>query len=110
MWIIPSTNPEGRAFITVLIVFLIIAVLIFGLRVYSRRLNKAPLDASDYFCSVNLVSIVKLATNSHFLVNVLKVFDVGIVVMVWGCKAPHTRNNSHLALADKIRSILAWLG
>ncbi len=56
MWSIPQSNPEGRAFITIVIVFLFLALLALALRVYSRRLNEATLDASDYFCTAALVS------------------------------------------------------
>ncbi|KAL8820699.1 MAG: hypothetical protein Q9223_001122, partial [Gallowayella weberi] len=50
MWSISASNPEGRAFVTLQIVFLVIAFFATCLRVYSRRLNKAAFDASDYFC------------------------------------------------------------
>jgi len=56
MWSIPATNPEGRAFMTILIIFMVIAVLTFALRIYSRRLHKNVLDASDYACLSALVS------------------------------------------------------
>jgi uncharacterized membrane protein YhaH (DUF805 family) len=57
MWSISENNPEGRAFITVIIVFVVLAVLAFGLRVYSRRLHGAVLDASDYACLLGLVGV-----------------------------------------------------
>ena len=62
MWSIPPENPEGRAFIAVLIVFLVIAYLACGLRVYSRRLGKSALDASDYMCFLAVVSTYNSAT------------------------------------------------
>lgn len=66
-WTIPLSNPEGRAFITVLIVFAVIAVGAFGLRIYSRRLKKASLDASDYTCLLGLVSVYEPANVSGIL-------------------------------------------
>ena len=59
MWSIGASNPEGRAFMTVIIVFYSLAVLAYGLRVYSRRLNRAALDASDQACFLGLVSYVR---------------------------------------------------
>ena len=56
MWVIPKSNPDGRAFIAVLIVFLFLAFSMFALRLVSRRLKKAILDASDYICCLGLVS------------------------------------------------------
>ncbi len=41
---------------TILIIFMVIAVLTFALRIYSRRLHKNVLDASDYACLSALVS------------------------------------------------------
>lgn len=55
MWSIGASNPEGRAFMTIIIVFYSFAVLAYGLRVYSRRLNRAALDASDQACFLGLV-------------------------------------------------------
>ena len=55
MWLIPSANPEGKAFIAIIITFLFIAILACGIRVYSRRLNRNALDASDCMCFIALV-------------------------------------------------------
>ena len=57
MWVIPNSNPEGQAFIAVLIIFLVFAFIAFCLRLYSRRLKKAALDASDWFCFLSLVTV-----------------------------------------------------
>jgi hypothetical protein len=57
MWSISENNPEGQAFITVIIIFVVLAVLAFGLRAYSRRLHGAVLDASDYACLLGLVGV-----------------------------------------------------
>jgi len=43
-----------------LIVFLLLAFLIFGMRLVSRRLKKASLDASDFLCLVGLVCLNSL--------------------------------------------------
>lgn len=42
---------------TVIIVFAVVAVLAFCLRVYSRRLNRVAFDASDYTCLLGLVGV-----------------------------------------------------
>lgn len=107
MWSIPPSNPEGRAFITVIIVFLLLAVLTFALRIYSRRLNKTALDASDYFCTAALVRFIILRLTSNHFTNIPEILDIGLVVVVWGGKIPQIRD---LALLDNLLSILAWLG
>ena len=56
MWSIPSDNPEGRAFIAILIAFVVIAILACGLRVSSRRLSRNTLEASDFLCFLAVVS------------------------------------------------------
>lgn len=56
MWSIPASNPDGRAFMTVLIVFSVLAVAVFCLRLHSRRIDKHSFDASDYACFCGLVS------------------------------------------------------
>ncbi len=40
-----------------LIVFLLLAFFIFSMRLVSRRLKKATLDASDFLCFVGLVCL-----------------------------------------------------
>lgn len=60
MWSIPNDNPEGRAFFVVTIVFIVISMFVFGLRIYSRRLHKSSFDASDYSCLLGVVSCQKL--------------------------------------------------
>ena len=62
MWSIPAGNPEGRAFITVLVAFLVLAVSFFGLRIYARRLQRLALDASDSTCLLGVVRFIQ-ATN-----------------------------------------------
>lgn len=57
MWVIAKSNSEGRAFMALLIAFLILAFLMFGMRLNSRRLKKASLDASDFLCFVGLVCL-----------------------------------------------------
>jgi hypothetical protein len=57
MWSICENNTEDRAFITVIIVFVVFAVLAFGLRAYSRRLHGAILDASGYAYLLGLVRV-----------------------------------------------------
>jgi hypothetical protein len=57
MWSISKNNPEGRAFITVIIASVVLAVLAFGLRVYSRRLHGAVLDASEYTYLLGFVGV-----------------------------------------------------
>ena len=47
----------GRAFIAVHIVLFFLAAVVVVLRVLSRRLKKADLDASDYFCFIALVGL-----------------------------------------------------
>ena len=84
MWSIPATNPEGRAFITVLVIFVVIAVLTFGLRIYSRRLHKNILYASDYTCLSVLVSSNRIYVYLELRLIVIKVLDVGLVVIIWG--------------------------
>ena len=64
MWSIPASNPEGRAFIAVLIAFLVLALSFFGLRIYARRLQRLALDASDYTCLLGVVRLI-LAKNSY---------------------------------------------
>ena len=54
-WSITSADPEGQAFATVLVVFAVVAIVAFGLRMLSRRIQKASLDASDYACLLGLV-------------------------------------------------------
>lgn len=56
MWSISSDNREAKAFIIIIITFLVIAVVTYGLRVYARYLSKIALDASDYMCFLALVS------------------------------------------------------
>lgn len=55
MWVIPRENFEGRAFIALIITFLVIATLFFALRLWARRIVKRRLDASDYVCFCGLV-------------------------------------------------------
>lgn len=62
MWLTPASNPEGRACIAVLVAFLVLAVSLFGLRIYARRLQRLALDASDYTCLLGVVRLI-LATN-----------------------------------------------
>lgn len=69
MWEISADNPDGRAFAAVLIVFLAVAAVFCLLRVYSRRLHRNALDASDYMCFCAL-----------FL-------DIGLTVILWGAFA-----------------------
>ena len=59
MWVIPASNPTGRACIVVIIVFAVLAVLAFGLRVCSLRLQRVALGASEYICFLGLVSADK---------------------------------------------------
>ena len=56
MWSIPASNPEGRAFMALLVAFAVLAVAAFCLRLYSRRIHKNSFDASDYACFCGLVS------------------------------------------------------
>ena len=56
MWSIPADNPEGRAFMALLICFSALAVAVFCLRLYSRKIHKSSFDASDYACFCGLVS------------------------------------------------------
>ncbi len=62
MWLIPANDPEGRAFVAILVAFLVLAVSFFGLRIYARRLQSHALDASDYTCFLSVVRLI-LATN-----------------------------------------------
>lgn len=64
MWFIPKENPEGRAFMTVIIIFLVLAAFFSSLRIWARRICKASLDTSDYTCFLGLVSIPM-----HFRIN-----------------------------------------
>ena len=61
-----------------------IAVLTFGLRIYSRRLHKNILDASDYTCLSGLVSSNEIYVYLEQRLTVIKVLDVGLVVTIWG--------------------------
>ena len=54
---IPDENPEGRAFISVILVFFFISLIAFALRFYSRRLHRNALDASDYACLLGEVRV-----------------------------------------------------
>ena len=56
MWSIPASNPEGRAFMALLLCFYVLAVIVFCLRLFSRKIHKNPFDASDYACFCGLVS------------------------------------------------------
>ncbi|KAL8756899.1 MAG: hypothetical protein Q9184_004349 [Pyrenodesmia sp. 2 TL-2023] len=69
MWDIPADNPDGRAFAAVLVVFLAVAAMFCLLRIYSRRLHRNALDASDYMCFCALF------------------FDIGLTVILWGAFA-----------------------
>ncbi|KAL8969891.1 MAG: hypothetical protein Q9197_004102 [Variospora fuerteventurae] len=69
MWEIPADNPDGRAFAAVLIIFLAVAATFCLLRVYSRRLHRTALDASDYMCFLALL------------------LDIGLTVILWGAFA-----------------------
>ncbi|KAI4086882.1 MAG: hypothetical protein LQ344_007208 [Seirophora lacunosa] len=69
MWEIPSDNPDGRAFAAILIFFLAVAATCCLLRVYSRRLHRHALDASDYMCFLALL------------------LDIGLTVIIWGAFA-----------------------
>jgi hypothetical protein len=57
MWSIPESNSQGRVYMTVIIVFAVIAALTFGMRIYSRRLHKLAFDASDYTCLLSMVGV-----------------------------------------------------
>lgn len=56
MWSISASNPEGTGFMAVLIFLTLVAVLVYGLRVYSQSQNRTSLDTSDYTCFCGLVS------------------------------------------------------
>ncbi|KAL8730562.1 MAG: hypothetical protein Q9166_004016 [cf. Caloplaca sp. 2 TL-2023] len=81
MWSISESNPAGRAFIVIQIVFLVIAFLAVCLRVYSRRLNKAIFDGSDYWCfagfmlSIGLI-VIQWAAFSHGWGEDISKFDL----------------------------------
>lgn len=56
VWVIAKSDPEGKAFIIILIVFLVLAFLALTIRVGSRSLTRVALDASDYFCFLGFAS------------------------------------------------------
>lgn len=66
MWTIAADNHQGKAFAALLVLFLIIAATLCGLRILSRRLHRHALDASDYMCFLALV------------------LDIGLTVIIWG--------------------------
>ena len=85
MWSIPSDNPEGKAFIGVIIFFLFIAILACGIRVYSRRLNRNALDASDCMCFLALVRCSKPISMLKALLTV-EILDIFLTAIIWGGK------------------------
>lgn len=74
----------------VIIVFAVLAVLAFGLRVYSRRLHRAVLDASDYTCLLGLVGVSYVAAKAlgQNADGLFQVLDMGLVVILWGGTPP----------------------
>lgn len=72
---------------TLILVFLVLAVMSFGIRIYSRRINKSILDASDYFCSIAMVSMLYLKPFLN-IIEVSKGLCVGLAVILWGGKIP----------------------
>lgn len=84
MWSISASNSEGIGFMTVLIFIALVAVLAYGLRIYSHRQNRASLDASDYTCLCGLVSDEKSWILLEDLPRVLEVLTIGLVVILWG--------------------------
>ena len=76
---------------TVLNIFVVIAVLIIGLRIYSRRLHKNILDASDYMCLSVFVSSNEIYVYLEQRLTVIKVLNVFLVVTIWGDGILHCR-------------------
>lgn len=60
MWEIAKSNSEGRAFFIITCILAAVAVGFFALRLYSRRLSKTTLDASDYCCLLAVVSFLAM--------------------------------------------------
>lgn len=76
MWSISEHNPEGRAFVAIQIILLVVAFLAVCLRAYSRRLNKATFDGSDYWCLAGFI------------------LSIGLVVIQWAGMAVHFTTSS----------------
>lgn len=129
MWIISQENPEGRAFIVVIIVFLVLAALTCSLRVWARRITKVSLDASDYTCYLGLVGIrFQLESQRGAMASFAQwradldsqVLDVGLTVIIWGGKRILRRtvllsHQEHTAMVGVLMGVswnssLSWLG
>ena len=80
---IPDDNPEGRGFISVILVFFVISLFSAALRFYSRRLRKLSLDVSNYTCFVGEVSAAWLDLRSTIRLIVHEFINIGLVALLW---------------------------
>ena len=105
MWSISASNSEGIGFMAVIVFMALLSVLAFGLRVYSHRQNRAALDASDYTCLCGMVSEEKSWISRESLPRILKVVNIGLVVVLWGGKSTNLSLPSLLMLpADHLEA------
>lgn len=80
---IPDDNPEGRAFISVILVFFVISLFSTAVRFYSRRLRKLSLDVSDYACFLGEVSVAWLDLRVTIRLIVHEFINIGLVALLW---------------------------
>jgi hypothetical protein len=88
MWEIAKANSEGRAFFIITCVLAAVAVGFFALRMYSRYLSKARLDASDYCCLFAVVSFQAVGVGPGSVADT--VADLGCRLgggHIWRCVA-----------------------
>ncbi|ORY03148.1 hypothetical protein BCR34DRAFT_605341 [Clohesyomyces aquaticus] len=78
MWVIPESNRDGRAYMIVIIICLVLALLSIILRFWAKRITRSAVDASDLTClaslviSVGLTAIVWLAYSHGWGDDVMK--------------------------------------
>jgi hypothetical protein len=56
MWVIREDNVHGRAFMTVIVLLLVLAYTSVCLRLWTRKITRSMIDAGDMLCIASLVS------------------------------------------------------